>query len=64
MDSASHLDARPLRDRNGYPFGDDHAADDGDCLCNVDPDSESDPHTNCHRFINSLSNCNEYIRSG
>ena len=68
MDSASHLDARPLRDRNGYAHGDEYTAVNGDCLCNVDPDSESntipngDPHANCHRFINSLSNRNEYIR--
>jgi len=61
MDSASNIDARPIVDRNGYGYGNDHSRGDSNSVGDCDPDTESDSHSNGHRFIDVISHCNEYI---
>jgi hypothetical protein len=63
MDSASHIDACPIGNRDRYTLGDDHATGNGYSISNVDTDSESDADPNCHRFINVTSHCHEYLCS-
>ena len=63
MDSASDVDAGSLRDRDGHRYINDHPRSDSDSIFHCDVDSESYSLGHCFRYIDVISDCNEYIRS-